>query len=371
MEFKIIIKKLNNCLSKKEEAIFDKWYNESSKHRDYFTNVKTNYKSDSPTIDIEKAWNSFYKKIETKPKKIAFWKYKVAAVIVLMLSIPFLVNKFNPAPTQPIQTTENIEPGKNKATLTVEDGTQIYLEKGQEYQTQNSISNGEKIVYNQKTSTKKTLVYNYLTVPRGGAFFITLADGSKAWLNSQTKLKYPVNFIKGLPRQVELVYGEAYFEISPSSKHDGAHFKVITNDQEVEVLGTKFNVKAYSDEKWIYTTLVEGKIAILANNNKTLLNPNQQAILGENEMLVKLVDTNTEISWTKGVFSFKDMSLKNIMQVLSRWYDVDVVFLNQKIESELFTGVIGKELAIEEILKIINKVNDIKYEINNNTIILK
>ena len=89
-----------------------------------------------------------------------------------------------------------------------------------------------------------------------------MSDGTQVWLNSESQLKYPVNFIKGQTRQVELVYGEAYFDVSPSVEHNGAKFKVFNQSQEVEVLGTEFNVKAYKDETNIYTTLVEGRVVI-------------------------------------------------------------------------------------------------------------
>src|SRR5690606_10050143 len=105
-------------------------------------------------------------------------------------------------------------------------------------------------------------VFNYLVVPRGGQYQIKLADGTEIWLNADTKIKYPIAFQPGETRTVELLYGEAYLLVSPSSKHQGDAFKIITNEQEVRVIGTAFNLTAYSDEEKIYTTLVEGKVHI-------------------------------------------------------------------------------------------------------------
>src|SRR5690606_40703343 len=120
------------------------------------------------------------------------------------------------------------------------------LEKGDSIQTHNAISNGEEIIYNNNTS--RQLVYNYLTIPRGGQFQLTLSDGTRVWLNSETQIKYPVSFTDGESRQVELVYGEAYFEVSHSTEHKGSDFIVYNQNQEVQVLGTEFNIKAYKDD---------------------------------------------------------------------------------------------------------------------------
>jgi ferric-dicitrate binding protein FerR (iron transport regulator) len=372
MDFKFILKKINNSLSKDEESIFNKWYNESSKHRLYFKNVEANYNKKAEKINNEKAWNKIQKRIYSKPRKTIFWKYTfVAAVAALLIFIPFSLNNPKTESSENPDFVKTIKPGVDKAILTLEDGTNIVLEKGKKHQTKNSVSNGEVITYKSNNSDAIKISYNYLTIPRGGKFFVELEDGSKVWLNSESKLKFPVNFTKGQTRTIELVYGEGYFEISPSTNHNGVKFKVITKNQEVEVLGTKFNIKAYQDESFIYTTLVEGKVSVEGDNNKLILKPNEQVVFGTDKMEILQVNSTTETSWVKGVFSFKDMRLKNIMQVLSRWYDVDVTFLNKDIENELFTGVIGKELSMEEILKIIKSVNNVNYEIINNAIIFK
>ena len=151
--------------------------------------------------------------------------------------------------------------------MTLADGSKIALEKGTPVQTQNANSNGEELIYESSKNTSR-LVYNYLTIPRGGQFVIKLSDGTKVWLNSASQLKFPVAFIEGESREVELVYGEAYFEVSPSTAHKGAHFQVYNKKQKVEVVGTEFNIKAYKDESNIYTTLVNGKVNVETGNKK-------------------------------------------------------------------------------------------------------
>ena len=148
-----------------------------------------------------------------------------------------------------------------------------------------------------------------------------LSDGTKVWLNSESQLKYPVAFNDGETRQVELVYGEAYFDVSPSTAHKGARFKVFNQSQEVEVLGTEFNIKAYKDETNIYTTLVEGKVAISAAGKNQILKPNQQSNLNleTGSIEITTVDVYNETTWIDGIFSFENKPLKEILKVLSRW----------------------------------------------------
>ena len=200
-----------------------------------------------------------------------------------------------------------------------------------------------------------------------------MSDGTEVWLNSETQLKYPVNFVKGQTREVELVYGEAYFDVSPSTEHGGSKFRVMNNAQEVEVLGTEFNIKAYRDDTNVYTTLVEGKVVVGNGDLEQYLTPNQQSNINleNNSIKVTVVDVDVETSWKNGIFSFKGMPLKNIMKVISRWYDVDVVFENKELESIKFKGVLDKYQSVEEILNIMTSSTINNYEIKDKTIILR
>ncbi|MDY7394335.1 DUF4974 domain-containing protein [Aureibaculum sp. 2210JD6-5] len=372
MEFKLIIKKLNNTLTKDEAIVFDNWYNESKVHQDYFLNVATNYQKDIESVDKDVAWSAINKKLVPKNKNNG-WKYAVAASIVLLISVGYYFStkeNSNAETNMIVNQKSTIKIGTDKATLTLEDGSTIALEKGKGYNAANAKSNGEKIVYKAKKASPE-IAYNTLTIPRGGQFFIELADGTKVWLNSESQLKYPVTFIEGETRIVELLYGEAYFEVTPSTQHHGSKFKVLTQVQEVEVLGTEFNIKAYRDEASIYTTLVEGKISLEANNQKEFLKPRQQSTLNSKNISLAMVDVYNEIAWKDGVFSFDDMSLKNIMKVLSRWYDIDVRFENNEIENTAFNGILRKKQPLEDILNTIKNTNSINYEIKDKTIIFK
>ncbi|WP_310560838.1 FecR domain-containing protein [Flavobacterium sp.] len=273
-----------------------------------------------------------------------------------------------------VETKTRIEVGKDKATLTLEDGSIVILKNGATVQTQNATSNGKQIVYKTNQQNQTKTAYNYLTIPRGGQFFIKLSDGTQVWLNSETQLKFPVAFEDGEIRKVELVYGEAYFDVSPSTLHKGSKFKVFNKSQEVEVVGTEFNIKAYKDETNVFTTLVEGKVNVSIGSKKQKLVPSQQLNLNTitNALTVNTVDVYDDISWKEGVFSFKRKSLEDIMIVLSRWYDLDVKFANSELKKSGFNGIVGKDQKIEDILETIKSYGVIKeYKIINKTVILK
>ncbi|TXD45796.1 FecR family protein [Polaribacter sp. IC073] len=334
-------------------------------------------------INEDKAWKLIEGNIQNKISKPVFrlfntsW-YKYAATVIIILTTAYFLNdvvfKESIIDTSVIVNTSTISSGTDKAIVTLEDGSQVTLEKGKEVQIQNANSNGEEIIYVAGKQNSKELVYNYLTIPRGGQFFIKLSDGTQVWLNSESQLKYPVTFIEGQIREVELVYGEAYFDVTPSSENKGFKFRVINKSQEIEVLGTEFNVKAYRDENAIYTTLVEGSVAVKFENTQQNLTPNQQSSFNPSTSAFKIthVDAYNETSWKDGVFCFERKPLKDIMKVLSRWYDMDVVFEDTSLETVKFFGVLAKGQDIEEILKTIKKFKIIEsYEIKNKTITLK
>ncbi|MEZ0184438.1 FecR family protein [Flavobacterium oncorhynchi] len=336
-------------------------------------------------IDTEKAWEKLEAKYQEKNKKPVFrlskkplFKYAAAAIVTSLLTVTFLYKDkiFSTSTEIPAvvkNDIENIKPGTDKATLTLGDGSKIALEKGTPIKTQNAHINGGEIIYKDSKQNPSKLVYNYLTIPRGGQFVIKLSDGTKVWLNSASQLKFPVAFIEGVSRDVELVYGEAYFEVSKSTEHKGAHFQVYNKNQKVEVVGTEFNIKAYNDESNVYTTLVNGKVNVETGNKKLRLSPNQQLNLDlkSNTSTIKTVNAYNEISWKDGVFTFKGKPLKEIMKVISRWYDVDVIFVNKKLENVQFKGSLDKKQSLEEILSIMKSTTIDSYEIKDKTLMIK
>ncbi|WP_242206293.1 FecR family protein [Aestuariivivens insulae] len=381
---KIIVKYLTNSATVSDLDLLSKWIEEESNKVLFKEFVKTHFaihcNMNDPETDLAigrllqaiRKERAFVYKIKKQP----IYKYVAAASVLLVVGLTLFLNRAGESYElhEPSIVNETIVPGTDKATLTLEDGSQIALEKGAFIQTSRANSNGEQIVYKKESGKTKELKYNYLTIPRGGQFNLVLSDGTEVWLNSESQLKYPVSFIDGETRQVELVYGEAYFDVSPSSEHNGDKFKVHNSSQDIEVFGTEFNVKAYKDEFNVYTTLVEGKVVVEVGGARQDLVPSEQSNLNVRTMgiEVSMVDVEEVISWKNGVFSFKGKPLKDIMKVISRWYDIDVVFENKELETITFKGVLGKDQDIEEILMTIKTLSVLKeYEIIGNTVVLK
>jgi transmembrane sensor len=378
---KLIVKLFENSLTADESTLLEEWLKEDS-NKIYFNElVEINYLINSKSQFDYKTSLEKFQVITKNNQSIKYKQYlKYAAAVLIFISAGYFISNDlvwvdkNETKIQINVVESQIKIGTDKATLTLEDGSVIALQKGNNYQTKTAQSNGEKIIYNAGKQNSSKIAFNYLTIPRGGQFHLVLSDGTEVWLNSETQLKFPVAFQEGNTRQVELVYGEAYFDVSPSTKHKGSKFKVLNQSQEVEVVGTEFNIKAYKDEANVFTTLVEGKVDVKIANTKQRLLPNQQLNLAlkSNVSVINTVDVYNEISWKDGVFSFERKPLKEIMKVLSRWYDVKVVLKNKSLEDVKFFGVLGKNQSITEILEIIKKFEVIEsYEIKDKVIILK
>jgi len=341
---------------------------------DYFTSIfMTKY-------DLQMAKSKIHKRIRLIEKRNKLERYKkiaFAASIILLVGIS-LFNQFYFNET--IIIRDPIVIGTDKAVLTLENGDQVILEKGQKFQNKTVNSDGKELSYsikNRSSSNFKNekIASNFLTIPRGGQFSLNLEDGTKILLNSDSKIKYPVKFIKGKKRQVELLYGEAFFDVSSSQNNNGSEFIVSTKTQKINVLGTKFNIKAYSEDDIITTTLVEGKVKVENGENQILLFPNQQSKVDSNSTVINVsdVDVSQQISWINGLFSFNDTSLEDIMHTLSRWYDLEFIFKSANQKGFIFSGILERTKSIEDILFIIEKTsssNEINFEINNKTIII-
>jgi ferric-dicitrate binding protein FerR (iron transport regulator) len=382
---KLITKFLTNQASLSELSELELWIQDPNNEALFNTYVKINYAIEYNMMQFEshkvksKLLEAFSKeKKAQKFKKLRnVFYYSVAAVFFGILITTYYYNSnlvIKATQTHAIIVRNTIEAGTDKATLTLEDGTLVTLEKDKIYEKNNVVSNGKELVYNNDIRPRTSLSYNYLAIPRGGQFHLKLSDGTEVWLNSESKIKFPVVFVEGTTREVELIYGEAYFDVSPSTEHKGAKFKVLNKSQEVEVLGTEFNIKAYKEDEKIYTTLVEGKVTVSNSNSQKYLIPNQQSIINlkNGDIDINAVDAYNEVLWIKGIFSFKSKTLKEIMNVMSRWYDVQIVFQNTELEKVKFNGVLSKNDNMEEILSIIKKTNFINnYEIKDKKIIIK
>lgn len=306
--------------------------------------------------------------VEILEKRKNLWPYAaVAAAIICALSLAILFYNSKPQPiTHNAKTISgnDILPGNNKAILTLADGSKISLtdaSKG-ELTRQEGVSitktkDGQLVYQVNNQSVGNKTGYNTVETPRGGQHQIVLPDGSKVWLNASSSLKFPSCFSKATQRKVVLK-GEGYFEIAQMGRK--IPFIVATEDQEVEVLGTHFNINSYADELVTKTTLLEGAVRLTPSGDKAvsvksyLLRPGEQAIAGKgNTVSILNVDVNDAVDWKNGLFVFHKESLESIMRKLSRWYDVDVVFEDEGLKKQLFGGRVSRFSTVSEVLDVL------------------
>jgi ferric-dicitrate binding protein FerR (iron transport regulator) len=261
----------------------------------------------------------------------------------------------------------DIQPGGIKAILTLSDGKKIVLDDSQNGVVLNQggikiHKNSQGVIEytliesdNQKSKTEMQeiqTVYNTIQTPVGGKFQLNLADGSKVWLNSASSLRFPV-FLAGDTREVELK-GEAYFEVS---KNVDKKFSVRSGNQTVEVLGTHFNINAYSDEPSITTTLIEGAVRVIELNSKKsqILRPGEQSKV-DREIRIQKKDTQAEVAWKDGYFYFENASIETVMRQLGRWYGITARY-ESALPEHHFEGAIATNLTLLEVLEILQKSN--------------
>jgi len=379
----LIIRYLSKIISKNEWEELNLWFEESGDSNLFRDYLKINYAIDNimSEFDKEKKKKLVLEKIKKdkstvrRLKRLSYLKY--AAAIIIFFGISYFALQTNEIEIKNTNIVETVESGSDKAVLTLENGNQVTLEKGKNYNNDRVRSNGEQLIYDSQKDkdAKDKLTFNYLTIPRGGQFFLKLSDGTRVWVNSDSRLKYPTNFIEGMTREVELVYGEAYFEVSPDSENGGTSFDVLTRGQKVNVLGTEFNIRAYRNETEVTTTLAGGIVVIEKNNTKKSLRPNQQSVVNDNlnHIDIKEVDASLMISWVKGLFIFEEESLGEILEDFSRWYDVEVFYESEKLKTIPFSGILERTKSLNDLLKVIEAISDeaVKFEIKNKILIVK
>ena len=211
------------------------------------------------------------------------------------------------------------------------------------------------------------VLYNTLKVPTGGFYQLELSDGTRVWLNAESELRFPVQFGTG-EREVYLK-GEAYFDVR---KDVTRRFIVHLKESNVTVLGTSFNIKAYGDEDYIYTTLVEGKVRFTSEkeHEEVTLRPGMQSVLnlksGKTEL--KEVEVEQFTAWRQGRFVFPSTTLGDLMCQLKRWYDIDVVYLSPEAKGYEFRGAINRDMDLKNVLAIVEKTSNVVFDINGRTI---
>ncbi|MBL7736863.1 MAG: DUF4974 domain-containing protein [Chitinophagaceae bacterium] len=284
----------------------------------------------------------------------------VAASVVLVMAAGAYFWKANEKDT--LQTTvsvsaADIAPGRDGAILTLADGTQVVLD---------SLGNGvvasqkgaqvllksRQLTYSPTGETTDEASFNTMTTPKGRQFEIKLPDGTKAWLNSASSIRFPTAFIG--KERIVYITGEVYFEVA---KNFNMPFKAIINEtSSVEVLGTHFNVNAYLNENSVNTTLLEGAVRVSYSGKTQSLLPGQQARLSNQNIVVdQSPDLEQIMGWKKGLFIFNNDDVYTVIRQLERWYDIDVRFEND-IPKKQFNGKVQRNLQLSQILKVLEGV---------------
>lgn len=316
--------------------------------------------------------HSIFGKAPVRQLPVLWKRMAVAATIVFLIGVAVLFAKYNSKRNEAdkdIATTEQEvkAPDKSKAVIILSNGERIYLD---------SVGSGKLTTIDQVNVEKTTdgqilykgvasaTAYNTLNNPRGSRVLsLTLSDGTKVWLNSESSLRYPVAFV-GKERKVELT-GEGYFEVSKDPLHK---FIVETNTVTTEVLGTHFNINSYGDEKSTNITLLEGAVKVSKAGLTGMLKPGQQARVSSEISIENDINTDDVIAWKNGLFSFSDASLETVLKQLARWYDVDVVY-EGTIPQRTFEGKMQSDLSLNQILTIL-KQNNVKYRIEGKKLII-
>jgi transmembrane sensor len=286
------------------------------------------------------------------------FRYAVAAVVFAVLGTGawwMIHQRTTKAPeiAQGMKSLDVSAPVTNRAMITLGNGQKVYLDSvvnGALAQQGNAelVKEGSgRVAYKVENVTNRELLYNTLTNPRGSRVVsLTLSDGTNVWLNSESSLRYPVIF-NGHDRTVE-IKGEGYFEVK--KKADQPFIVHVENGANIEVLGTTFNVNAYSDELNIKTTLLDGSVRVAS----VVLKPGQQAWLAGQKIVLNKVDTSDVVAWKNGLFVFHDADLPSVMRQLARWYNIEVTYEGLiPREKFQFNGKMGKDLSLDNVLDLL------------------
>lgn len=322
--------------------------------------------------DVDLAFRKFGQRIGIrKQRRIARQLMRYAALLFLLLLGIIALYHFHQPDPSPAPGIAEIRPGSYQALLTLSDGSQLPLCKNSPEVLPQAgpvtITNtGQEIIYPDTIAAPLSTLYNHLTTPRGGEYHITLADGSRVYLNAASSLKYPVAF--GADKREVYLSGEAWFEIQPDSLRP---FYVITDATRIRVYGTVFNVNTHPRDK-IQTVLVKGRIGITGQQEgrEYRMRPSELAEFTPDGVLTDLreIDITPYIAWKSGKFIFENKRLEDILDDLSRWYDVEVFYLQPQLKELRFTGNMPRYEQISLILEAIRSITGVEFRIQGKSI---
>ena len=384
----LIVKKIRGVISAEEQAELDLWISKSPQNEEVYKRAKDSGIQRSKMevyrlFDKDKVWSALEDELfQTKTRRLQpqrILRY-AAAIIMPLVMVGAIAYYFSTNRTESTFALldEDIKPGTTKAVLILSDGNTLDLEKVAAIQ---SIEEGSSRISNTDNVLSYSinddiaggeLIYNELRTPVGGKYRLNLTDGTAVWLNTGSSLKFPVSFTDST-REVFLE-GEAFFDVA----HNGKPFIVHSPEMDVRVLGTSFNVKAYTDGANYKTTLVEGsvKLEISGQNSgekmEKLLKPNDQLTWDRStsEISVSSVNTSYYTSWMQGKIEFDNENLDMVMLTLSRWYDFSYTFKNQQAKNYHFSARLDQDEKISSILEMLEMTTDVKFEYKDGSIII-
>lgn len=343
-------------LTAAEQEELQAWVNTSADNRRFFEECTQDERlleklQRYAAFDETAAWEKFAgarlpEKMRVVKNRNRWWA--AAAVLVLLAGAAAYLLRPAPAVPEAAQQAAVVLPGGNKAVLTLADGSAVTLDSAgnQVIMQAGTAIRQQGGLLEYKDGENAAVGFNTLRTPRGGQFKITLGDGTRVWLNAASSLRYPTAFTEN-HRTVE-VSGEAYFEVAENAAKP---FRVKINEEHtITVLGTRFNVNAYTDEASINTTLLEGSVQVTAGSQSRVLQPGQQAQVTAAGITVAQADTEQAVAWKNEIFNFRNADVKTVMRQLSRWYDVEVEYKGA-VPGSRFQGEIQRNLPLNDVLE--------------------
>ncbi|WP_164108713.1 MULTISPECIES: FecR domain-containing protein [Sphingobacterium] len=301
-----------------------------------------------------------------------YWSWGAAAVLLLVGLWGSYLWMNNNDILEMSEEQLAILPGEDKATLVLQDGSIIALDSSTDIEGKESLvfkdSSGMLTFSTANLPTQDKGEIRTVRTPKGGQFAVVLADGTKVWLNAESSITFPTQF-KPNTREVDIT-GEAYFEVA---KREEQPFIVQTRKQTIKVLGTHFNVNAYPERGGVQTSLLEGRVAVTAGGRQIFLRPGEMSVWDENKgglNVEKIVGMENLLAWKEGMFSFDNNTITEIMQTLSRWYDIDIAFEKADYSDCVFDGMVPKKENIEQVLKILSVSQQLHFDIKGRKVIV-
>ena len=365
-------------LTADERQMLEEWRQEEESHEQLYRRLAEpgalrRHFDELAAVDTERALAYNRKLLQRYAlRRVVRWSLPYAAVVAIVAGVWLLFPRTESQP-RVTETIEKIEPGIRRAELVLADGSAVELlpdmQKTLESEQEKVVIAGNTVDYTGSDENSMPVSQHLIRTPCGGEYSLTLADGTKVWLNAMSELKYPTRF-NGNTRCVELK-GEAFFEVKPDAQRP---FYVKIDNYEVKVLGTSFNVKAYDDDDSWATTLCIGKVEMTDVHTRESIEllPGRQAVCDRQtgNVEVKEVDILPYVTWKEGHFLFKNQSLEKIMDVMARWYDVSVEFQDESIRNLHFTGDIKRHANFSIILKALTSSVNVNYKLNGRELIL-